>query len=452
MDISLSCFESLGSTSVYAQKLLSEGKRVPFAVQANEQTDGLGQRGKSWTSPKGNLYVSIVIPNTPKELKARGLIPLKAACLVSKWILSELGVQTTIKWPNDLYFAGQKLAGILCQSSVKSYTWGDLLIGIGVNVNLAPELPVGGYQSISLAQIFAKSFDVNGLAQSLVTFLGQDWFAYDELSVRKLYQGFCLSPFSLWRDEQEKPAKVYQEVGIDCDGSLCLQQLFDPSLESKLPDLKKLSSARHSFLNVFLGGEDFPAVVTCKLQGQLFIAIFSSRRSPKPYRLIRFMQERSFHELDIALNEVKSCLGILMPRFAGNSWPVASCAEVFRDQPTLEKFASIGLKLSKAPMKARLSKGFNNIQSPDGLLRLAAIESWLEKTRPSKSAHSKKVMFDWTGTFGLKDFLGSDGRYLGFIRAKEGVLPLSEQGAIECVRPAELAHLVLHGLMLLVLG
>ncbi|NRA43822.1 MAG: biotin--[acetyl-CoA-carboxylase] ligase [Oligoflexales bacterium] len=419
MDIPLSFFESLESTSSYAQKLLSEGKKAPFAIQSRKQTKGLGQRGKSWTSPKGNLYISIVLPNAHKELKERSLIPLKAACLVSKWLVKELDLHPRIKWPNDLYFAGKKLGGILCQSSVKSFTWGDLVIGIGLNVNEAPDISDVGYQSISLAQIANKFIDVKKLAESLTSYWSKEWFETTEHQVREHYRNFSSMPFNLWQDGEGRNAKVYWESGISPDGSLLLMERAINAQQAQRR--LKLSSANHGMSNVFLGKSTQPFLVACKWQGFFFLAMYAHRYKLRPDSLYRLGWDQVSSDLKSALRALRESIDQFSMGLVGNILPVLSDGISLQDdKEVVDTFSSFGFELCEAPLTPRLSN-LAGLDLPNSRVRLAVNESRLELNRLSNGPEGGEIMVDGPSREGVDDH-------------------------------DELVHCLLHGLMLLALG
>lgn len=100
----------------------------PFSVIcADRQTKGKGRMGRKWESESGNLFMSVVLPNTPDAPKYSFIAALAVART-----LSPLPVH--IKWPNDILLEGKKVCGILLEAFENK-----LIIGIGVNVAHTPE-------------------------------------------------------------------------------------------------------------------------------------------------------------------------------------------------------------------------------------------------------------------------------------------------------------------------
>jgi len=101
---------------------------------AEEQSSGRGRLGRSWISPKGGLWLTLLWPVTagPMELQT---VPLVIGLAVLESIEKETPVQSMIKWPNDVLTNGRKVCGILCElESHKEVS--ALIIGIGVNANI----------------------------------------------------------------------------------------------------------------------------------------------------------------------------------------------------------------------------------------------------------------------------------------------------------------------------
>ncbi|EMH12023.1 biotin--[acetyl-CoA-carboxylase] ligase [Helicobacter pylori GAM249T] len=122
-------FESLPSTQTYLlEKLKSNELKAPVLVLAKNQSAGIGSRGNIWEGVESALTFSLALnaSDLPKDL------PMQANALylgfLFKEVLKELGSQTWLKWPNDLYLGGQKIGGVL----VNVYK-GMRVCGIGVN-------------------------------------------------------------------------------------------------------------------------------------------------------------------------------------------------------------------------------------------------------------------------------------------------------------------------------
>jgi len=110
---------------------------------ADTQTAGRGRLGRQWFSPStGNLYLSIILrPQAPPwKVPQAALIAAVALARASADLIPELPI--ALKWPNDLFISGRKVAGILCEMAAEPDRVHHLIIGVGINVNLRPaDLP-----------------------------------------------------------------------------------------------------------------------------------------------------------------------------------------------------------------------------------------------------------------------------------------------------------------------
>ena len=129
------------STNTLAMEMASKGAPEGTVVLAEMQTGGKGRLGRKWISPKGNLYMSVVLrPNIPAH-KAP-LLTLMAAVAVVSAIRTVCGVQAAIKWPNDILIASKKAGGLLTEMSAEQDRIRHIVLGVGVDVNMEPgELP-----------------------------------------------------------------------------------------------------------------------------------------------------------------------------------------------------------------------------------------------------------------------------------------------------------------------
>lgn len=113
-------FKEVTSTNEVAKQYLEDGT----VIVADIQTQGRGRHTRAWHSPEGGLWCSLVIKHEPAPV-----LNLAAALAVTK-TLEWFGLETQLKWPNDVHIAQRKICGIL------SETEGDfMIIGVGVNLN-----------------------------------------------------------------------------------------------------------------------------------------------------------------------------------------------------------------------------------------------------------------------------------------------------------------------------
>jgi BirA family biotin operon repressor/biotin-[acetyl-CoA-carboxylase] ligase len=153
------------STNAEALRLAQTDAPGNTLVWASEQTHGRGRRGRSWASPAGNFYCSLLLyPDQPPDQLAQ--LAFVAALSLSDAITAVAPqIKVEIKWPNDLLVGGRKIAGILLEGNVSETSKRrSLVIGLGVNVTNHPENQ-GFIQATSLAREGAKA-EVEDLLKS----------------------------------------------------------------------------------------------------------------------------------------------------------------------------------------------------------------------------------------------------------------------------------------------
>jgi BirA family biotin operon repressor/biotin-[acetyl-CoA-carboxylase] ligase len=126
-------YESLASTNTEAARLALQGAEEGLSVVADEQTAGRGRLQRTWVSPKGaGLYFSILLrPTIP--LNQWSLMTFMAALAVGDALHEAGGLQTDIKWPNDILAGERKICGILAET-IETDAGRALVIGIGINL------------------------------------------------------------------------------------------------------------------------------------------------------------------------------------------------------------------------------------------------------------------------------------------------------------------------------
>ena len=130
-------FERLPSTQTHLVEAIRRGTLTPpCAVIAHEQTAGVGSRANRWEAEKGDLLVSIAVP----EASMPDDLPVQSASIYFGWLmretLQEAGATSVwLKWPNDLYQADSKIGGVVTHKLQSTY-----VVGIGVNLATTPRI------------------------------------------------------------------------------------------------------------------------------------------------------------------------------------------------------------------------------------------------------------------------------------------------------------------------
>ncbi len=131
-------YQSIDSTNIKARELAENDAISGTAVVAGYQTRGRGRLGKDWHSVAGKgLYCSVIVrPGIALEDYPK--ITLVAGLAAARTLDRYAGKTSRLKWPNDVYFAGKKIAGILTESSAltkENQRNRYAVVGIGININ-----------------------------------------------------------------------------------------------------------------------------------------------------------------------------------------------------------------------------------------------------------------------------------------------------------------------------
>ncbi|RNF09499.1 biotin/lipoate protein ligase [Trypanosoma rangeli] len=162
------------STMEVARAMLAAAKGAPFAVLAESQSKGRGTGGRVWTSPKGNLYFTLCIPEASIRAEIVPVLPLVTGLACRAAIMSIVsGANFYVKWPNDIVYNGKKLGGSIVESE-----GGYLLVGIGMNVEVAPPVTDNGRDSTTVNYAAAAVGQPNITALQLA---GAVWKQYFEI-------------------------------------------------------------------------------------------------------------------------------------------------------------------------------------------------------------------------------------------------------------------------------
>lgn len=206
-------YHSVSSTNDAARQLAREGAPEGTVVVAEEQTGGRGRLGRGWHSPRGGLWVSVILrPAAPPARAPEVTFVAAVACVEA--LRRYPGLEIAVKWPNDLLWKGRKLGGILTEMSGEFDRINHIALGIGLNVNLeAADFPAGLGAVTSLSAITGFSLSRAGLLQELLAVL-EHWYNV------WLTDGFA-PVLAAWKRVHHGPGRPVRVVGIDgvCTGA-----------------------------------------------------------------------------------------------------------------------------------------------------------------------------------------------------------------------------------------
>lgn len=125
------------STNRIAREKVDAGMLPGTVIWADTQIAGKGQYGRSFSSPVGGLYFSLILqPDVP--IASLSLVTLAAGLACRDVLSTRCRIETMIKWPNDVYFGDKKIGGILCENifaAAANPPVSTVIIGVGINVN-----------------------------------------------------------------------------------------------------------------------------------------------------------------------------------------------------------------------------------------------------------------------------------------------------------------------------
>ena len=169
MKIKLKKYKTVKSTNDIAIKLIKKNVVNPTLITSNKQTAGRGRVGKKWISSEGNLFMTIFFKLDHNKINFKQFAVLNAF-LLRQLISKETSKNIRIKWPNDLLYRGLKFCGIL-QEVIKFNQFDYLLIGIGLNTNIAPKNK--NFKSTCLKNIINKRVNNRKIVKNILTMYGK---------------------------------------------------------------------------------------------------------------------------------------------------------------------------------------------------------------------------------------------------------------------------------------
>lgn len=309
---SFSCFDydSIPSTSIKASELIGEGpKFYPFVVIASQQSAGKGRLGRSWLSPEGNVYFTLVIEAEQIDQTSQLPVPLRVATILAQEISKRFGIGLTIKWPNDLLFATSKIAGILCEATSDAQQRQVISIGVGINLKHSPD--PGDQKSSSIKSILTSLGqtlpvkDAKGLAYELALSL----YGYLKEPVPgSWYQRFSIQDGHLWSDSN---ANYFQNLNLDDQGGFVVANLSKPR------EVSTHHSADHKLFWSYQKKPDTPLLLADAGNSKLKLAVFETTNQLHP-KLIESIDAKGADTLSLleSLGALKAKLGL------SSRWPI----------------------------------------------------------------------------------------------------------------------------------
>ncbi|HEY6360329.1 MAG TPA: biotin--[acetyl-CoA-carboxylase] ligase [Vicinamibacterales bacterium] len=218
-------YEEVSSTNDVAAQFAERGAEEGCVVVADAQSAGRGRHGRAWSSPVGaGLYVSVVL--RPRAA-ITGLLTIAAGVAIAEGIQAASGLDASVKWPNDVYAGGRKLAGILAEAGSSPGGAPHVVLGFGINVRPMTFPPDLALRATSIESELGRSIDRHLLLASCLAALANRYADLHDGRAGAVLDAWRLRAATTFRrrvewDRGEIRARGVAE-NIDEDGALLVR-------------------------------------------------------------------------------------------------------------------------------------------------------------------------------------------------------------------------------------
>lgn len=207
---------TVDSTNSYATEILRHNRPVEGTlVYTFDQQKGRGQRGNSWESvPNKNVALSLILYPVFLPVDQQFMLTKMASLAVADVMAEQLESKADIriKWPNDIYFRDQKIAGILIENGLKESMIQSSIVGIGINVNQLSFVTTE--KATSLASITGKEFELMSILERVCEMIEARYLQLKSGNLEKLDRDYLERLYRL--DEWSS----FQVEGKDLEGCI----------------------------------------------------------------------------------------------------------------------------------------------------------------------------------------------------------------------------------------
>jgi len=183
------------------EELRRLGQEVPdgTVLISESQSSGKGRMGRSWFSPLGGIWMSILLK--PSWPSAHQVLTLAFAAAVRKAMLDVAGIRAGLKWPNDVIIGSRKVAGILAEAEYDGAKVRWLVVGLGVNANIRPELLPHELrrEATSLSQELGHEVERTQLTRRILEFVDRAYTRFESGCVSELVNDAKSACFTIGR-------------------------------------------------------------------------------------------------------------------------------------------------------------------------------------------------------------------------------------------------------------
>jgi len=210
------------STNAVALSSISQ-QQSGSVILAETQKEGRGRLSRSWASPPGGIWMSLVLrQDIPLSRVYR--INMAASVSICRAISRQLGLQAAIKWPNDILIQEQKVCGILMELGAQVDRLDYAVVGVGLNANNDIAAFPSQWRSTSLAAELGRSIDRCALIAAILNEMER---ALDDMESQEIYEEWRSRSLTLGKRVRICSAEgdlIGQVLDLDQDGALILKQ------------------------------------------------------------------------------------------------------------------------------------------------------------------------------------------------------------------------------------
>nr|MDO8098684.1 biotin--[acetyl-CoA-carboxylase] ligase [Candidatus Njordarchaeota archaeon] len=224
---SITYFDQAGSANDEAKRIAEKAAGDGSVVVVGEQTSGRGRLGRQWYSPRGGVWMSIVL--RPPSNRPLQKITLLSGLSVAETLRRLYRIDAVVKWPNDVLVKDKKICGALTEGSFRGDTPLFVIVGIGINANIGLEnLPEElRHQTTSLKTLLHRKVSLNKLIRRLLTAMERNYELFINGKDKGLwlkYKRLCKT-IGLEVRVESGEGEVYEGIaeGISPEGGLILR-------------------------------------------------------------------------------------------------------------------------------------------------------------------------------------------------------------------------------------
>jgi len=214
-------FQEVESTNQVAGSL-AESCPDGTVVLAEVQSRGRGRLARSWASPPGGIWMSIVLkPALPLAQVCR--VNMAVSLAVTRALSRLYRLEGRIKWPNDILIEGRKVSGVLMEVRAELDRLDYVIAGVGLNVNLDPARFPAGWNATSISDQLGHNVDRTDLVAEILCRLEEAYLNLESREILEEWRALSATTGRIVRISSTEGDLEGEAVGLGEDGSLCIK-------------------------------------------------------------------------------------------------------------------------------------------------------------------------------------------------------------------------------------